>query len=232
MRPENRIDYIEIPVSDPAKARAFFEGMFGWKFQEWGPDYLSFSDGRLDVGRYWHPDFRHTSPAKEDDLVAELDSLMKETVRMHLLSDVPVGAFISGGIDSSLIAAMAASVSGERFPVFSMGVAEAGFNEVPYARSVADQYGMNLQDVTARPDIIELIPEMIHTMDEPADPYGAGIYQVSKLASQSVKVVLSGDGGDESFAGYDRYLGQRLVDYYCALPSVLRKGFLEKLSYF
>jgi asparagine synthase (glutamine-hydrolysing) len=190
---------------------------------------MSFSEGNLEIERYWRPDFRQTSRASEDDIVAELDSLLKETVAMHLLSDVPVGAFISGGIDSSLIAAMAASISGERFPAFSMGVAEAGFNEVPFARSVAERYKMNIQDVTARPDIIELIPEMIHKMDEPADPYGAGIYQVSELASQTVKVALSGDGGDESFAGYDRYLGQRLADYYGALPSALRKGLLERL---
>ena len=190
---------------------------------------LLLDESGVHMERYWRPDFRRSRHANEQDLVEELDSLLVETVKMHLLSDVRVGAFISGGIDSTLISAIAASITGERFPVFSLGVEEAGFNELPFARMVADRYGMEMHDATIRPNLIELIPEMILQMDEPADPYGAGIYQVSKLASQSVKVALSGDGGDESFAGYDRYAGQRLVDYYCALPSVLRKGLIDKL---
>ena len=190
---------------------------------------LTFQDGKLQIDRYWRPDFLQKRQAKAHDLVEELHAPLQETVSMHLLSDVRVGAFISGGIDSTLIAALAASASGEPLPVFSLGVDETGFNEVPQARLVAERYGMEMHDLTVRPNLIELIPEMIAHMDEPADPYGAGIYQVSKLASQSVKVALSGDGGDESFAGYDRYLGQRLVDYYCALPAPLRKGVIDRL---
>ncbi|HYQ71853.1 MAG TPA: asparagine synthase (glutamine-hydrolyzing), partial [Gammaproteobacteria bacterium] len=190
---------------------------------------LTFQDGMLEIDRYWRPDFLQKRQEKAHDLVEELHALLQETVGMHLLSDVRVGAFISGGIDSTLIAALAASASGEPLPVFSLGVDEAGFNEVPQARLVADRYGMEMHDLTVRPNLIELVPEMIVHMDEPADPYGAGIYQVSKLASRHVKVALSGDGGDESFAGYDRYLGQRLVDYYCALPAPLRKGVFDRL---
>ena len=190
---------------------------------------LTFIDGELGVENYWRPDFRHPSRARERRLVEELEALLHETVRLHMLSDVPVGAFLSGGVDSSLVAAIAASRSGAGFPVFALGVAEAGFNEVPFARSVADRYQMHLRKVTARPGIVELLPEMIFHMDEPADPYGAGIYQVSELAGRCVKVALSGDGGDESFAGYDRYLGQRLVDVYRSLPSGLRKAALEPL---
>jgi len=190
---------------------------------------LLLDDSGIHMARYWRPDFRHTRRASERDLVEELDALLVETVRMHLLSDVRVGAFISGGIDSTLISAIAANVTDGPFPVFSLGVEEAGFNELPFARSVADRYGMEMHDLTVRPNLVELIPDMIRQMDEPADPYGAGIYQVSKLASQTVKVALSGDGGDESFAGYDRYAGQRLVDYYCALPAVFRKGLVDRL---
>jgi len=190
---------------------------------------LMFQDGQLQIDRYWRPDFLYKRQGRERDLVEELHALLQETVSMHLLSDVRVGAFISGGIDSTLIAALAATAGSEPFPVFALGVDEAGFNEVPQARIVADRYGMEMHDLTVRPNLLELVPEMIAHMDEPADPYGAGIYQVSKLASQHVKVALSGDGGDESFAGYDRYLGQRLVDYYCALPAALRTGVLDRL---
>ena len=190
---------------------------------------LIFQDGKLQIDRYWRPDFLQKRPGRAHDLVEELHTLLQETVSMHLLSDVRVGAFISGGIDSTLIAALAASASAEPLPVFALGVDETGFNEVPQARLVAERYGMEMHDLTVRPNLLELLPEMIAHMDEPADPYGAGIYQVSKLASRHVKVALSGDGGDESFAGYDRYLGQRLVDYYCALPASLRSGVLDRL---
>jgi asparagine synthase (glutamine-hydrolysing) len=188
---------------------------------------LMFKDSKLEIECYWRPDFRQKMIGTERDILTELHAVLRETVNMHLLSDVRVGAFISAGIDSTLIAALAASSNGEHFPVFSLGVEETAFNEVPFARMVAKRYDMEMHDLTIRPNLIELIPEMIHHMDEPADPYGAGIYQVSRLAGQNVKVALSGDGGDESFAGYDRYLGQRLVDYYCALPVSVRRGLID-----
>jgi asparagine synthase (glutamine-hydrolysing) len=140
-----------------------------------------------------------------------------------------VGAFLSGGIDSSLVSAMMAKASGEPVPVFSIGVKEQGFDELPYARQVAARYGMEAHERTVHADLIRLIPAMVRHMDEPADPFGAGVYLVSGVARETVKVALTGDGGDESFAGYDRFAGQRLLDYYCLLPEWFRRTIAQRI---
>ncbi len=190
---------------------------------------LQWRAGRWDVGRYWEIDFRRKRPGGEREIEEELHDLMLETVRMHLLSDVRVGAFLSGGIDSSTVAAMAASLQNEPVPVFSIGVMEESFNELPYARMVVDRYRMEGHERIVKADMIHLIPEMIRHMDEPADPFGAGVYLVSQLAKETVKVVLAGDGGDENFAGYDRFAGQRLADYYAILPRWFRRTVMGRL---
>ena len=190
---------------------------------------LSWQDGAIKLERYWHLSFTEKNRRSEDEIADELDALLFDTVRMHLLSDVRVGAFLSGGIDSSLVAAMMAKASGAPIPVFSIGVKEQGFDELPYARQVAARYGMEAHERVVRADLIRLIPSMVHHMDEPADPFGAGVYLVSGVAREAVKVALTGDGGDESFAGYDRFAGQRLLDYYCLLPDWLRRTVVQKL---
>jgi asparagine synthase (glutamine-hydrolysing) len=117
-----------------------------------------------------------------------------------------------------------------QIPSFTIGVKDASFDESGYARSVADKYNMDGHFQIVSADLIELAPHMIRAMDEPADPFGAGVYLVSELARRHVKVVLTGDGGDESYAGYDRYSGQRLVDYYCLLPAWLRKSVIARMT--
>ena len=173
---------------------------------------------------------RTSASRREDEVIDELDALLRETVEMHLLSDVRVGSFLSGGIDSSLIAALMATVGKETVPTFSIGVKEQGFNELPYARSVAARYGMEAHEKVVEADLFRLIPPMVYHMDEPADPFGAGVYLVSGVARETVKVVLTGDGGDESFAGYDRFVGQRLLDYYCVLPAWFRRHLVRGSS--
>jgi asparagine synthase (glutamine-hydrolysing) len=185
--------------------------------------------GRTTTERYWSPHFTPKLTGTVGDVEEALDQLLLETVRLHLLSDVPVGAFLSGGIDSSTVAAMMATVTGGPVPVFSIGVKEQGFNELPYARMVVDRYGMEAHERVVQADLIHLIPAMVHHLDEPSDPFGVGVYLVSQVASESVKVVLGGDGGDENFAGYDRYAGQRLVDYYCLLPAAFRRTVMKRL---
>jgi asparagine synthase (glutamine-hydrolysing) len=192
--------------------------------------FLIWHQGKTSSESYWHPGFCHKLPGSESEIAEELDTLLLETVKMHMLSDVRVGAFLSGGIDSSMVAAMMTSVSGETIPSFSIGVQEQQFNELPYARLVAQRYGMEAHEKVVRADLIHLIPSMIHHLDEPSDPFGVGVYLVSQIASQTVKVVLTGDGGDENFAGYDRFAGQRLVDYYCALPGWFRKRVMRRLT--
>jgi asparagine synthase (glutamine-hydrolysing) len=190
---------------------------------------LILREGRTATRRYWQPIFTEKFRMSEFEAVDALDDCLRETVDLHLLSDVPVGAFISGGIDSTTIATMMARQNSASIPVFSIGVDEADFDEIPMAKVVADSNGMTLYSKRVKPEIAELLPTMVHHLGEPADPYGVGIFLVSRLASDHVKVVLSGDGGDESFGGYDRYIGQSLVDLYCSLPAFLRRSVLPAI---
>lgn len=190
---------------------------------------LTYTAGEVRTEKYWNPDFCEKLKSSESDIEEGLDQLLRDTVNMHTLSDVRVGAFLSGGIDSSTVAAMMAESSSEPIPTFSIGVKEQGFNELPYARMVAEKYAMESHERVVQADLIHLIPSMIHHLDEPSDPFGVGVYLVSQVASEQVKVVLGGDGGDENFAGYDRFAGQRLVDHYCLLPQWFRKSVMTRI---
>ena len=192
--------------------------------------YLVYRDGKVSVERYWSLDYRNKLIGGEREIEERLNDLLVETVKMHLLSDVRVGAFLSGGIDSSTIAAVMARVSGSQIPTFSIGVRESDFNELPFARRVAERYGTEHHEWVVQADIVHLIPKMVWHMDEPSDPFGVGVYLVSQLTRQHVKVSLGGDGGDELFAGYDRFLGNRLADFYCVLPEWFRNAVMRRLA--
>lgn len=190
---------------------------------------LVLKDGELTTERYWDLQYEPKLQAPEREIVSRLGELLLDTVESHMLSDVPVGAFLSGGIDSSLITAMMATQSSTSIPTFSIGVKEEDFNELPFARTVAEQYNTEHHELIVEPDLVAALPDMIWHMEEPVDPFAFGVYSVARLASQHVKVVLGGDGGDEMFAGYDRYLGNQLVDLYCMLPAPLRDHVIEPL---
>ncbi len=191
---------------------------------------LTFANNQVSTQRYWDVDFKDKLGGSEDEIEGQLNDLLLDTVKGHLLSDVRVGAFLSGGIDSGTVAAMMATLSEERIPRFSIGTREKEFNELPQARLVSDKYNMESHEKVVEPDLIHTIPAMIYHMDEPSDPFGFGVYLVAQNAAAHVKVVLGGDGGDENFAGYDRYVGQRLVDYYCLLPKWFRQGIVKRIS--
>lgn len=190
---------------------------------------LLFENNNVILKKYWDLDFRTKLTGGEEEIEEGLNELLLETVQGHLLSDVQVGTFLSGGIDSSLVTAMMATIGGEPFPTFSIGVPEQSFNELPYAEMVVNKYGLKSRPKVVQADLINLIPSMIHHMDEPSDPFGVGVYLVARVASEEVKVVLGGDGGDENFAGYDRFAGNRLVDYYCLLPKWFRKLIMTRI---
>jgi asparagine synthase (glutamine-hydrolysing) len=190
---------------------------------------LEWHDGQVSVERYWNLDFRHKLPHDEGAIVEGLDRVLRDTVRSHLLSDVPVGVFLSGGIDSSTVAAMVALETGAPIPSFSIGVHDDSFNELPYARTVAARYGLEAHERIVQSDIVNVLPKMIQAMDEPSDPFALGVHLVSKLASEHVKVVLGGDGGDENFAGYDRFAGQRFAEIYAATPAWFRKKMMARV---
>jgi asparagine synthase (glutamine-hydrolysing) len=190
---------------------------------------LRTADGAIRTRRYWTPDFRAKLKLREGEAEEALDECLRETVASHLLSDVPVGTFLSGGIDSTTIGAMMARGLPNPVPAFSIGVDEASFDELDAAEQVAVAEGMHFHGERVHADIATMLPLMAHHLGEPADPYAVGVYLVSRLAARHVKVALSGDGADESFAGYDRYVGQRLVDYYCMLPAPLRRKVMPRL---
>jgi len=179
--------------------------------------------------RYWKPSYGPKWTDSEPDVLDELDRLLGAAVSDHLMSEVPLGAFLSGGIDSSLVVAYAAGASADPLRTFSVGVDDASQSELPWARMVAEQYRTRHFETISEPDLARLAPTMVAALEEPADPFGAGVHLVSKVASDHVTVVLGGDGGDELFSGYDRYLGQTVAETYARIPAFLRRGILRPL---
>ena len=172
--------------------------------------------GEIAVGRYAHPapvpedELRHDDEA---ELVEELRARMREAVRAHLLADVPVGVLLSGGVDSSLLAALAAQETGEPVHTFTVGFAERTFDERADARRVAERYATNHHELLLDPDPRLLLPTLADVFDEPfADSSALPTYLVSQLAADHVKVALSGEGGDELFGGYYTYAADQLAD--------------------
>lgn len=204
--------------------RSLFEGVVKLP----AATYAVWEEGKgVRTGKYWKlSTFSPKRGGSERDLTDELEALLLDTVKAHLLSDVPVATFLSGGIDSSLVTAMTAKITGRPFDTFSIGVKDQDLSELPWAEVVAKQYGLNWIHEIAEPDVVGSIPEMIHHMDEPADPFGVGVFLVSRLAAKHDKVVLSGDGGDENFAGYDRFAGQKLARLYGLIPGAVRRRVL------
>jgi asparagine synthase (glutamine-hydrolysing) len=171
--------------------------------------------GEVRVARFARP-----APASADQvrnegdeaLAAELRDRLRDSVRAHLVSDVPVGVLLSGGIDSAALTAMAAGESGYRVSTFSIGFEESSFDELGQARLVAERYGTDHHELVLRPDAVDLLPRLVEAFDEPfGDSSALPTYLVSQLASGTVKVVLSGEGGDELFGGYYTYVADRLA---------------------
>ena len=165
--------------------------------------------GELRQGRYWRlppPNGGDAAEFTEDQACERLRDLFDESVRLRMIADVPLGAFLSGGIDSSLVVASMAMQSPEPVRTFSIGFEEAEFSELPYASQVAQRYRTDHHEIVVRPDSVALVEKLVHHFDEPfADSSAIPTYIVSEFARRHVKVALSGDGGDELFAGYDSF---------------------------
>jgi asparagine synthase (glutamine-hydrolysing) len=184
---------------------------------------------RRTIQRYWTPQYEPKWRGTEQEALDELDALIREIVPEHLISEVPLGAFLSGGIDSSLIVAYASMASTEPVRTFSVGVDDASQSELPWARMVSDRYSTQHVERIVQPDLARMTPIMVAAMEEPVDPTAAGVYNVSQSTAEHVTVALGGDGGDELFAGYDRYVGQEIADNYARLPPLLRRKVLRPL---
>jgi asparagine synthase (glutamine-hydrolysing) len=168
---------------------------------------LKWCDGRIEVERYWQVPVGESFNGSDEDAVNGLRDVLAEAVRSHLVSDVPLGAFLSGGIDSSLVVGMMSQVSGARVKTFSIGFDEPRYDELEHARRVADHFGTDHHEFVVKPDAVGILDRLIAHFDEPfADSSAIPTWYVSEMARRHVTVVLSGDGGDELFGGYDRYL--------------------------
>ncbi|MDX6415039.1 MAG: hypothetical protein QOH23_2449 [Gaiellaceae bacterium] len=174
---------------------------------------LVWTDGEIELKRFARP--APSAEIRRDDeaeLVEELRSRLRDSVRAHLVSDVPVGVLLSGGVDSAFLAALAAQETAEQLHTFSIGFEERSFDELAGARSVAEQYGTNHHELVLRPDAALLLPALADAFDEPfADSSALPTYLVSQLAAKDVKVALSGEGGDELFGGYYTYAADLLA---------------------
>ena len=167
---------------------------------------LSLDGGEPVVSRYWNLRFAPDPGVSEPEWVDRLRGQLTDAVRCHMVSDVPIGAFLSGGMDSSTVVAMMAQASSTPIRTFSIGFDEADFDELRFARQVAARYGTDHYELVVKPNALEVLPKLAWHFDEPfADSSAIPTYYVSKITREHVTVALSGDGGDENFAGYRRY---------------------------
>jgi asparagine synthase (glutamine-hydrolysing) len=186
--------------------------------------YAVFRDGRLDVNAYWQPDFNVEDDRPAADYAQELRKLLTSAVEMRLQSEVPLGAFLSGGIDSTIIVGLMAQLSGGPVRTFSIGFPVKEFDETRYARTVAQRFGTIHEEFQVTPNAIEVLPRLAWHYDEPfGDSSAVPTWYVSQLTRQQVTVALTGDGGDELFAGYPRYLAVWLAAGFDRLPQIVRR---------
>ena len=186
---------------------------------------LTWHDGDVSIEQYWQLPVDEDYRGSESDAIADLRGVIADAVKSHLVSDVPLGAFLSGGIDSSTIVGLMAQESGSRVKTFSIGFDVPEFDELEHARRVARHFGTEHHEFVVKPDAVDILDALVSHFDEPfADSSAIPTWYVSQMARRHVTVVLSGDGGDELFGGYDRYVPHpRVVAFDRYSPRALRR---------
>src|SRR6202049_3823390 len=192
---------------------------------------LEFQDGKIRVRQYWDlPEYNTHAPSSEEECLEELEQRLFEATKIRLISDVPLGAFLSGGTDSSTIVALMARASSGPVKTFSIGFKKDDFNEAHYARMVADKFGTDHHEMILEPEVVQTVEHLTSSLEEPfGDSSMLPTYYVSQMARQHVTVALSGDGGDEIFGGYDRYrihAGRRMFEH---IPGWARKFYRDQV---
>ena len=190
---------------------------------------LAVQGGEVREWCYWRLPAAVDRSTSEAQWVDKVRAQLEQSVRMQMVSDVPIGAFLSGGVDSSAVVGFMARHSDHPIRTYAIGfdggAAEALYNELPYARQVAERFGTQHREIVVKPDVVSLLPRLLWHMDEPiADSAFITTYLVSEFARQDVKVILSGVGGDELFGGYRRYLGEHYAGQFRRLPGWVRSG--------
>lgn len=198
---------------------SIFEGVHKLPPAHW----LLYKDGRITVERYWRLEYLPKVSISEVDAIEQTIEQLDEATRIRLISEVPLGCFLSGGIDSSMVVAMMRRHISGTLRTFSIGFREQKFSELPYARQVADLFSTSHEEFVVEPDAIGCLGELAWHFDEPfADSSALPTYHLSRMTRQHVTVALNGDGGDESFAGYERYAGVASLNRFNNLPHWLR----------
>jgi len=207
------LQYIPAPLTA-------FQGLKKLPAAHW----LEIREGSVEIGRYWKLTYSPKRKLNWHDAIAELRYHIAEAVRLRLVSDVPIGAFLSGGVDSSAVVAYMSRAMNRPVRTFSVGFEEASFDERPYARLVAQKYDTDHMELVVKAPVVDILPRLVWHYDEPfGDSSAVPSYAIAELTRQHVKVVLNGDGGDENFAGYDRYVVNRRA--YCGevIPLCIRQ---------
>jgi asparagine synthase (glutamine-hydrolysing) len=186
--------------------------------------YLTFQRGRLDIRRYWQVHYLPKLHISEREAGAQIVERLTEAVKIRLVSDVPLGAFLSGGIDSSAVVAVMAKLTNTPVKTFSIGFKEPRYDETRYAQIVARKFGTDHHEFVVEPDATAVLDKLVWHYDEPySDASALPTYYLSKLTRDHVTVALNGDGGDENFGGYPRYLVNVIAEYLYAIPGPLRR---------
>ncbi len=185
---------------------------------------LILKDGDIRLKRYWRLDYSGKIKISEQEASEEVLRLLKEAVKIRLYSDVPLGAFLSGGIDSSTVVGLMSQVSDSRVKTFSIGFEESDYSELKYAKAIAERFGTEHHEFIVKPNAIEILPMLVERYGEPyADSSCIPTYYVSRETKRFVTVALNGDGGDEAFGGYERYQAMMVSENLQRLPGYLRR---------
>jgi len=190
--------------------------------------WMRWKNGEIETKRYWLPDFNKKIKITQEEAEEETLRVLREATKLRLISEVPLGAFLSGGVDSSAIVALMAQESEKPVKIFSIGFEEQDFSELKYAKQVAKHVGAEYNEFIVKPNALEVLPKLVQHYGEPyADSSAIPTYYVSKETRKYVTVALNGDGGDESFAGYERHAAMRIAETYHKVPKLARKLFIE-----
>ncbi|HPM43367.1 MAG TPA: asparagine synthase-related protein, partial [Candidatus Omnitrophota bacterium] len=193
---------------------------------------LVFKNNKAEIRNYWSLDYLPKLRISENDAAGEVLRLLEEAVRIRLYSDVPIGAFLSGGIDSSIVVALMSRLSDKRIKTFCIGFEESDYNELKFARNVADRYNTEHNEFIVKPNAMEVLPLLVERYGEPyADSSSIPTYYVSRETKKYVTVALNGDGGDENFAGYERYQAMIAAESFRKLPYMFKAAITGLLSH-
>jgi len=190
---------------------------------------LRWRKGEVKTERYWQPDFSKKLDISEEEAGERAIEILRDAVKVRLMSEVPLGAFLSGGIDSSAVVALMSQESSEKVKTFSIGFEEQDFSELQHAKRIAEHVGADHHEFIVRPDAVEILPMLVEHYGEPyADSSAVPTYYVARETRRHVTVALNGDGGDESFAGYERYIAMGLTEKYRKVPAFFRESLIKE----